>query len=103
MNNECLVQILSHYGGFGGVGHSGNGRLGGYEGFKSFSNRKQCLIKGQMKVGHDLLYPPFSERKQNFLRKMLVFAMVTTQFDVVRSILIFLAIATLLYCAVFYL
>ena len=32
--NECFMQMVSHYQGFGGVGESGYGRYGGYEGFK---------------------------------------------------------------------
>lgn len=34
MTNECLMQTLSHYQGFGGVGESGYGRYGGWEGFQ---------------------------------------------------------------------
>jgi acyl-CoA reductase-like NAD-dependent aldehyde dehydrogenase len=43
--NDCIVQAISHYTGFGGVGESGSGRYGGLEGFRSFSNRKGALIK----------------------------------------------------------
>jgi len=30
---------------FGGVGYSGMGKLHGYEGFKTFSNKKSVMIK----------------------------------------------------------
>lgn len=45
MTNESLMQMASHYQGFGGVGESGYGRYGGFEGFKQFSNRKGLLLK----------------------------------------------------------
>jgi acyl-CoA reductase-like NAD-dependent aldehyde dehydrogenase len=47
--NDVLMQHVTAYVGFGGVGASGSGRIGGYEGFKNFSNRKGVLITGARK------------------------------------------------------
>lgn len=47
--------------GFGGVGHSGMGRIGGYESFKMFSNRKACVIKRAMNFWPNTsLCPPYT-------------------------------------------
>ena len=61
MVNEVLLQISTHYQGFGGVGASGQGRHGGYEGFKNFSNRKGVMITGKSRPQFmlDLTSPPF--------------------------------------------
>lgn len=59
--NECLFHITNHFFGFGGVGASGYGRLGGYEGFKQFSNAKSILIKPTMNFWpYTMLAPPFT-------------------------------------------
>jgi len=64
MTNDCCMQSVSHYQGFGGVGESGSGRYGGYEGFKNFSNRKGILIKGPVPaMVRNMMNPPFTDAK----------------------------------------
>ena len=63
---HCLVPQLP----FGGVGTSGTGAYHGKWGFEAFSHRKAVLSKST-KPDPDLLYPPYSEREQKILRKLL--------------------------------
>lgn len=63
---HCLVPQLP----FGGVGTSGMGAYHGQWGFQAFSHRKAVLSKST-KPDPDLLYPPYSEREQKLLRKLL--------------------------------
>ena len=63
---HCLVPQLP----FGGVGTSGMGAYHGKWGFEAFSHRKAVMSKST-KPDPDLLYPPYSEREQKILRKLL--------------------------------
>jgi aldehyde dehydrogenase (NAD+) len=63
---HCLVPQLP----FGGVGTSGMGAYHGRWGFEAFSHRKAVLSK-TTRPDPDLLYPPYSEREQKILRKVL--------------------------------
>jgi len=88
--NECMIQLLSHYQGFGGVGQSGYGRYGGYEGFKNFSNRKGCLIKGPPPTAlRPLLVPPYTESKMGVFRKFGVTGLNVTQDGFLKAFLAF--------------
>lgn len=60
--NECIMQCVSNYQGFGGVGESGSGRYGGYEGFKNFSNRKGVILKKPSPAFvRSMTLPPYTE------------------------------------------
>ena len=63
---HCLVPQLP----FGGVGTSGMGAYHGRWGFEAFSHRKSVLSK-TTKPDPSMLYPPYSEREQKLLRKVL--------------------------------
>ncbi len=61
VTNECIVQMTSHYTGFGGVGDSGSGRYGGWEGYCNFTNRKAALFKGPVAAAmRSLTMPPYT-------------------------------------------
>lgn len=63
---HCLVPQLP----FGGVGTSGMGAYHGQWGFEAFSHRKSVLSK-TFKPDPSIMYPPYSEREQKILRKLL--------------------------------
>jgi aldehyde dehydrogenase (NAD+) len=94
--NDCFMQIISHYQGFGGVGDSGNGRYGGYEGFKQFSNRKgQFVRSAQPSAARSLMLPPFTDQKLSLVNKVFLFASLHTQYQVywwMRTLLLLSAI-----------
>ena len=85
MTNECIMQSVSHYQGFGGVGESGTGRYAGYEGFKNFSNRKGVLIKSPVPAFvREMLNPPFTDAKIATIEKVFFKASLYNQSDVAR-------------------
>jgi acyl-CoA reductase-like NAD-dependent aldehyde dehydrogenase len=50
--------------GFGGVGGSGYGRVGGYEGFKNWSNPKAVVTKWQLNIWPiTYIAPPYDATK----------------------------------------
>jgi aldehyde dehydrogenase (NAD+) len=55
---------------FGGVGASGTGAYHGRAGFETFSHRKAVLAKST-RVDPRLAYPPYSRRKERWLRRLL--------------------------------
>lgn len=55
---------------FGGVGQSGMGAYHGRHGFETFSHRKSVLRK-PTQVDPDLLYPPYTERKAKWAKRLL--------------------------------
>ncbi|HEY1970648.1 MAG TPA: aldehyde dehydrogenase family protein [Pseudonocardia sp.] len=63
---HCLIPQLP----FGGVGNSGMGAYHGEWGFQTFSHRKAVLAK-PTRPDPRLMYPPYSERAQKILRKIL--------------------------------
>ena len=63
---HCLIPQLP----FGGVGTSGMGAYHGKWGFEAFSHRKSVLSK-TFKPDPSIMYPPYSEREQKILRKLL--------------------------------
>ena len=78
--NECLVQFMSNYQGFGGVGKSGCGRHGGKEGFKNFSNRKGMIMKKPApKFMLEGNIPPWTQEKKDGALKMIPGALATNQ------------------------
>lgn len=73
--NECIMQCLSNYQGFGGVGESGSGRYGGFEGFKNFSNRKGVLLKKPAPAfARAMALPPFTTDKLKTTERIFTFA-----------------------------
>ena len=63
---------------FGGVGGSGHGRLHGKQGFLSFSNPKSvALMSSNDGFPTNRRYPPYTEDKKNFLRKLMKVAFIT--------------------------
>jgi len=87
--NEVMMHLASHYQGFGGVGASGYGRYSGKEGFKHFSNRKAVLRKGAAPaLVNAIICPPYSEREKKTLRWITPFAVHTTQWEVVKVLLV---------------
>ncbi|KAB7498820.1 Aldehyde dehydrogenase, dimeric NADP-preferring [Armadillidium nasatum] len=75
---SCVNDVLIHLSvpglPFGGVGNSGMGSYHGKASFDCFSHKKSCLIRNYNKIA-DLIaanrYPPYSEKKINFLSFML--------------------------------
>lgn len=55
---------------FGGVGESGMGAYHGRASFETFSHRKAVLVKST-KVDPPLFYPPYTEAKARWLRRLL--------------------------------
>jgi len=55
---------------FGGVGGSGMGAYHGRASFETFSHRKAVLAKST-RVDPRLAYPPYSRRKERWLRRLL--------------------------------
>jgi aldehyde dehydrogenase (NAD+) len=55
---------------FGGVGASGMGAYHGRAGFETFSHRKAVLAKST-RVDPRLAYPPYTRRKERWLRRLL--------------------------------
>jgi hypothetical protein len=97
MSNDCLMQSVSHYQGFGGVGESGSGRYGGREGYQNFSNRKGILIKQAQPASiRNLVLPPFTDSKVKMIERVFIFASLYNQSDVVFYLKIAGLIAALL-------
>lgn len=72
----CINEVIMHLGNenlpFGGVGNSGIGNYHGKFGFDTFSYQKAILEKatwGEPKIK----YPPYSEKKLGWIRKLLNF------------------------------
>lgn len=69
----CVNQTILHYivndGPFGGVGPSGMGAYHGKWGFETFSHRKTVMTRTTL-VDPDLLYPPYSEGKKKWTRRL---------------------------------
>jgi len=69
----CVNQTILHYlvndGPFGGVGPSGMGAYHGKWGFDTFSHRKTVMTRTTL-VDPDLLYPPYSDGKQKWTRRL---------------------------------
>lgn len=85
MTNDCLMQCISHYQGFGGVGESGCGRYGGYEGFKQFSNPKSVLLKGPAPaIVRANIMPPYDQAKLDMTFKFMLQACLYTQADALK-------------------
>ena len=67
--NPTLLHFTPHELPFGGVGPSGMGRYHGQAGFDTFSNLRGILRKPTA-IDPPLLYPPYTERKVDILKKL---------------------------------
>lgn len=64
---------------FGGVGGSGQGRMHGIYGFKAMSNPKSVAMLSSLDTfPTNKRYPPYTEDKKNFLRKLMKIAFITS-------------------------
>ncbi|KMQ64954.1 aldehyde dehydrogenase [Chryseobacterium angstadtii] len=70
----CINDVIMHLGNdhlpFGGVGTSGIGNYHGKFGFEAFSHQKSILEKATWGEPN-IKYPPYSEKKLNWIRKLL--------------------------------
>ncbi len=70
----CINDVLMHLGNphlpFGGVGNSGMGNYHGKFGFETFSHKK-AVMKRAMWGEPDLKYPPYNEKKMNWIKKLM--------------------------------
>ncbi len=70
----CINDVVMHLGNerlpFGGVGASGMGSYHGPYGFEAFSHQKAILEKATWGEP-DIKYPPYSEKKLSWIRKLL--------------------------------
>ena len=70
----CINDTLNHVGletlPFGGIGDSGIGHYHGEFGFKQFSHIKS-ILKRSTWLDLPFIYPPFSNKKFNFIQKIL--------------------------------
>lgn len=68
--NDTIIHLATTYMGFGGVGESGMGAYHGKTGFFAFSHMKSIVEKSTA-VDLPVRYPPYSEKKEKMLRKIL--------------------------------
>lgn len=101
MTNETIMQIANKFLPFGGVGGSGYGRMHGKHGFIAMSNPKSLALLSSMDTfPTNRRYPPFTEDKKSFLRKLMKVAFITTG-QIGRCIAItLLIIVTIVLCVV---
>ncbi|SHG36635.1 aldehyde dehydrogenase (NAD+) [Chryseobacterium oranimense] len=70
----CINDVIMHLGNhrlpFGGVGNSGIGSYHGSYGFEAFSHQKSVLEKSTWGEP-DIKYPPYSDKKLSWIRKLL--------------------------------
>ena len=70
----CINDVLMHLGNphlpFGGVGNSGIGNYHGKFGFETFSHQK-AVMKRAMWGEPDLKYAPYTEKKMNWIKKLM--------------------------------
>jgi aldehyde dehydrogenase (NAD+) len=68
--NHAIIHLGVHSLPFGGVGESGMGAYHGKHSFDTFSHRKAVLKKGTL-LDPSFAYPPYSESKEAWLRRLL--------------------------------
>ena len=68
--NDTLMHITNDYLPFGGIGNSGIGNYHGEFGFLAFSHQKSVIDKATWGEP-DWKYPPYSEKKMNWLKRLL--------------------------------
>ncbi|AYZ35524.1 aldehyde dehydrogenase [Chryseobacterium indologenes] len=70
--NDCVMHLSNDNLPFGGVGSSGIGSYHGKYGFETFSHQKSVLEKATWGEPN-IKYPPYSEKKLSWIRKLLRF------------------------------
>ena len=68
--NDALMQVSSRHLPFGGVGFSGSGTYHGVHSFKTFSHLKSYIVKST-RFDIPIAYPPYSQKKLSFIKKIL--------------------------------
>ncbi len=68
--NDVLTHVANHHLPFGGVGNSGMGRYHGKYSFETFSHQK-AVTKNTTKIDLPFRYPPYTEKKLDFIKKIL--------------------------------
>lgn len=68
--NDTILHLSNTNLPFGGVGNSGIGSYHGIHGFKTFSHQKSVVEKSRL-VSLSTLYPPYSVKKLNMIKKIL--------------------------------
>lgn len=102
VTNEALMQIGNKYLPFGGVGGSGQGRMHGKHGFQAMSNPKSvALLSSADNFPTNRRYPPYTEDKKSFLRKLMKVAFITTGQIAKGIALVVLLITVIVLCGVF--
>jgi aldehyde dehydrogenase (NAD+) len=66
--NDTIMHLTNDNLPFGGVGRSGMGSYHGAQSFKTFSHQKSVLAKGKLEIY--VKYPPYSEKKLKFIKKL---------------------------------
>lgn len=78
MTNDAVLHMTNLHMPFGGVGGSGYGRMHGIYGFKAMSNPKSIALLSSLDTfPTNKRYPPYTEDRKNFLRKLMKIAFVT--------------------------
>jgi aldehyde dehydrogenase (NAD+) len=67
--NHTLVYFFSHSLPFGGVGASGMGNYHGRATFETFSHKK-AVFKRALPLEPGIMYPPYSETKKRWIRRL---------------------------------
>jgi aldehyde dehydrogenase (NAD+) len=68
--NDVIMHLSNDYLPFGGVGNSGIGNYHGKFGFEAFSHQKSILERATWGEP-DIKYPPYSDKKLNWIKKLL--------------------------------
>lgn len=68
--NDCVMQVANVNLPFGGVGFSGIGQYHGQFSFETFSHRKS-IYKKTWKLDFEFLYPPYTMKKLNLVRRLM--------------------------------
>ena len=68
--NDVVMHLSNDYLPFGGVGNSGIGNYHGKYGFDAFSHQKAVLDRATWGEA-DLKYPPYTDKKLNWIKKLL--------------------------------
>eukprot|EP00128_Syssomonas_multiformis_P001494 Colp12_sorted_trinity150504_noHs@7184 len=70
--NDVVMHITDAALPFGGVGNSGTGAYHGKHGFDRLSHRKGVMVKSLgMEAVNNMRYPPYTDRKMYWMRKLL--------------------------------
>lgn len=98
VQNETVMQMANKELPFGGVGGSGQGRLHGKYGFKTFCNAKSvALMSSNDGFPTNKRYPPYTDDKKSFLRKLIKVGFVTYgQIGKFFAVLLFIIVAAVL-------